>query len=57
MGCEHLRDREIGDLRSGFIDRANQLVIAKLSSQALPVDVARIGLTLRAVSQLRKRLA
>ena len=40
-----------------FIDRVNQLVIAKLSSQAQPVDVARIGLTLRAVSQLRKRLA
>ena len=40
-----------------FIDRANQLVIAKLSSQAQPVDVARIGLTLRAVSQLRKLLA
>ena len=40
-----------------FIDRLNQLVIVKLSSQAMPVDVARIGLTLRAVSQLRKRLA
>jgi len=40
-----------------FIDRANQLVIAKLSSQAAPVDVPRINLTLRAVSQLRKALA
>ena len=40
-----------------FVDRVNQLVIAKLSSEALPVDVARIGLTLRAVSQLRKLLA
>ena len=40
-----------------FIDRVNQLVIAKFSSQALPVDVARIGLTVRGVSQLRKILA
>jgi CubicO group peptidase (beta-lactamase class C family) len=40
-----------------FIDRVNELVIAKFSSQALPVDVARIGLTLRGVSQLRKILA
>jgi CubicO group peptidase (beta-lactamase class C family) len=40
-----------------FIDRANEIVIAKLSSQAAPLDAARIGLTLRAVSQLRKRLA
>jgi len=40
-----------------FIDRASQLVIAKFSSQAAPVDVPRINLTLRAVSQLRKALA
>jgi CubicO group peptidase (beta-lactamase class C family) len=40
-----------------FIDRANEIVIAKLSSQALPLDAARIGLTMRAVSQLRKFLA
>jgi CubicO group peptidase (beta-lactamase class C family) len=40
-----------------FVDPVNQLVIAKLSSQALPIDVARMGLTLRAVSQLRKFLA
>ena len=40
-----------------FVDRANQIVIAKLSSQALPIDVARNALTLRAVSQLRKFLA
>jgi hypothetical protein len=32
-------------------------VIAKLSSQALPLDAARIGLSMRAVSQLRKCLA
>ena len=40
-----------------FIDRVNQIVIAKVSSQALPIDVARNTLTLRAVSQLRKLLA
>ena len=37
-----------------FIDRRNQLVIAKVSSQAMPLDAARIALTMRAVSQLRK---
>jgi CubicO group peptidase (beta-lactamase class C family) len=37
-----------------FVDRANQLVIAKLSSQAMPLDPARIGLTMRAVSEIRK---
>jgi CubicO group peptidase (beta-lactamase class C family) len=40
-----------------FIDRANALVIAKFSSQATPLDAARIGLTMRAVAQLRKFLA
>lgn len=40
-----------------FVDRANQLVIAKLSSQALPIDAARIALTMRFVSQLRKALS
>jgi len=40
-----------------FIDRANQIVIAQLSSQAMPLDPARIGLTMRAVSQIRKCLA
>lgn len=40
-----------------FVDRTNQMVIAKLSSQAQPLDAARIALTLRAVSQIRKCLA
>ena len=40
-----------------FIDRANAIVIAKFSSQAMPLDAARIGLTMHAVSQLRKFLA
>ena len=40
-----------------FIDRKNELVIAKLSSQAQPLDAARMALTMRAVSQLRKHVA
>jgi CubicO group peptidase (beta-lactamase class C family) len=36
-----------------FVDRAAGLVIAKASSQAQPVDVERIGITLRAVARLR----
>jgi CubicO group peptidase (beta-lactamase class C family) len=38
-------------------DRRNALVIAKLSSQAMPLDAARIALTMRAVSQLRNQLS
>lgn len=40
-----------------FVDRRNELVIAKLSCQAMPIDVGRMALTLQAVEQLRKRLA
>ena len=40
-----------------FVERAKELVIAKLSSQAMPVDVARMALTLRMVEQMRKQLA
>jgi len=40
-----------------FIDRRNELVIAKLSSQAMPLDAARIALTMRAVSQIRKQIS
>jgi CubicO group peptidase (beta-lactamase class C family) len=39
------------------VDRRNELVVAKLSSQARPVDVERISLALQAVEQIRKRLA
>jgi CubicO group peptidase (beta-lactamase class C family) len=39
-----------------FVDPVNRIVIAKLSSQAQPLDAARIALTMRAVSQLRKFL-
>ena len=40
-----------------FVDPANEIVIAKLSSQAAPLDAPRIALTMRAVSELRKHLA
>jgi CubicO group peptidase (beta-lactamase class C family) len=40
-----------------FVDRANELVIAKLSSQAMPLDAARMNLTMRAVSEIRKKLS
>jgi hypothetical protein len=40
-----------------FVDRRNELVIAKVSSQAVPLDAARMGLTMRAVSEIRKFLA
>ncbi|MGH7309364.1 MAG: serine hydrolase domain-containing protein [Candidatus Rokuibacteriota bacterium] len=36
-----------------FVDREREIVIAKMSSQALPLDAARIRLTMRAVSQIR----
>jgi CubicO group peptidase (beta-lactamase class C family) len=40
-----------------FIDRRNQLVVARFASQAAPVDTARIALMLRTVSEIRKRLS
>ena len=40
-----------------FVDRRNAIVIAKVSSQALPLDAARIALTMRTVSQIRNLLA
>ena len=40
-----------------FVDRRNELVIAKLSSQAAPLDAPRIALTMRAVAQVRDSLA
>jgi CubicO group peptidase (beta-lactamase class C family) len=40
-----------------FIDGVNRIVIAKFSSQAAPLDLARIGLTMRAVAEVRKQLA
>ena len=39
-----------------FVDPANELVIAKLSSQAQPMDAERIALTTRGIAELRKRL-
>ena len=40
-----------------FVDRANGIVIAKLSSQVVPLDAARIANTMRAVSEIRTLLA
>ena len=40
-----------------FVDRKNEVVIAKLSSQAAPLDAPRIALTMQAVAGIRKQLA
>lgn len=40
-----------------FVDRRNELVVAKLSSQAMPLDAARIALTMQAVVRIRKALS
>jgi len=40
-----------------FVDAERQLVIAKVSSEELPLDAARITSTLRAVSAVRRALA
>ena len=36
-----------------FVDRRNRIVIAKFSSQAMPMDEPRIGLAMRAVEKIR----
>jgi len=60
------RDRwfESGSLQRGVCELSvpkppskQQLVVAKVSSEGLPLDAARITLTLRAVSALRSALA
>src|SRR2546426_3855610 len=40
-----------------FIDRTREIVIAKVSSQALPLDAGRIALTMRGVSRITEFLA
>jgi CubicO group peptidase (beta-lactamase class C family) len=40
-----------------FVDRRQGIVIAKVSSQALPLDGPRIALTMRAVARIRRFLA
>jgi hypothetical protein len=35
-----------------FVDRAREIVIAKVSSQALPIDAPRVALTMHAVSSI-----
>jgi CubicO group peptidase (beta-lactamase class C family) len=39
-----------------FIDRENELVIAKLSSQAMPMDETRISLTMNGVAAARRHI-
>ncbi len=39
-----------------FVGRQNEIVIAKFSSQALPIDEARLKLTMQAVAALRTYL-
>jgi len=40
-----------------FVDRANEIVIAKFSSQAAAMDTGRIALTMRGVAAIRAHLA
>jgi CubicO group peptidase (beta-lactamase class C family) len=40
-----------------FVDRARGIVVAKVSSQAMPMDTARIGLTTRAASSILEFVA
>jgi CubicO group peptidase (beta-lactamase class C family) len=40
-----------------FVDRENQIVIAKVSSQALPMDETQISLTIAGVDAIRRHLA
>ncbi|MSP50420.1 MAG: class C beta-lactamase-related serine hydrolase [Alphaproteobacteria bacterium] len=40
-----------------FVDRKNQIVVAKLSSQAMAMDEARILLTMRGIEKIRAFLA
>jgi CubicO group peptidase (beta-lactamase class C family) len=39
-----------------FVDRRNRIVIAIMSSQALPLDATMISLTMRAVAEVRRAL-
>ena len=40
-----------------FVDRRNEIVIAKLSSHAMPMDEGRIALTMRGIERIRALLA
>ena len=40
-----------------FVDRVNELVIAKVSSQSVPIDYALSALTYRAVAELVRLLS
>lgn len=39
-----------------YVDRANELVVAKVSSQAMPIDEKRISLTMHAIAALRRHI-
>ena len=39
-----------------FVDRANELVIAKVSSQTMPIDEKRISLTMNGIAGLRRHM-
>lgn len=39
-----------------FVDRRNRIVVAIMSSQALPLDAAMISLTMSAVAEVRRAL-
>jgi len=39
-----------------FVERANALVIAKVSSQAIPIDEKRISLTMHGFAALRRHM-
>jgi CubicO group peptidase (beta-lactamase class C family) len=40
-----------------YVDRANEIVIAKLSSQPLPLDAAQVATTTREIDAIRSALA
>jgi hypothetical protein len=39
-----------------FVDPANELVIAKVSSQAMPIDEKLISLTMHGIAALRRHM-
>jgi hypothetical protein len=40
-----------------FVDPTHEIVVAKVSSQPLPIDVPRLAATIRGVLQIRKFLS
>ncbi len=54
-GATGLRHRGFG--QNVFVDPENGIVIAKLPSQAVPLDERLISLTMRGVEAIRRHLA